>query len=112
MYTLDRHSRSQQLEWDLEFLQHAVVRSRINGKCDIIPELQSLGNACEPLNYTVMAPEDMSGILVQLRAEGSSLIYGSIKYLNLTTLKCPQGFVLQHFKCKCHRMLEQASIQM
>ena len=89
----------------------AVVRSRINSKYDIIPELQSLGNACEPLNYTIMAPEDMAGILVQLRVEGSSLIYGSIKYLNLTTLKCPQGFILQHFKCKCHRMLKQASVQ-
>ena len=50
----------------------AVVRSRINGKYKIFPELQSLGNACEPLNYTIMAPEDMAGILVQLRVEGSS----------------------------------------
>lgn len=28
----------------------AVVRSRISGKYNIFPKLQSLGNACEPLN--------------------------------------------------------------
>ena len=44
----------------------AVVRSRINGKYDIFPEVQSLGNACEPLNYTFLAPENTSEILVQL----------------------------------------------
>ena len=41
----------------------AVVRSRINGKYDIIPELQSLGNTCEPLNYTVMALRIWLGFL-------------------------------------------------
>ena len=49
----------------------AVVRSRINRKYDIFPEFQSLGNACEPLNYTILAPENISGILVQLTVEGS-----------------------------------------
>ena len=33
----------------------AVVRSRINGKYEIFPKLQGLGNACEPLNYTILA---------------------------------------------------------
>ena len=49
----------------------AVVRSRINSKYDISAEVQSLGNACEPLNYTILAPENISGILVQPTVEGS-----------------------------------------
>ena len=89
----------------------AVVRSRISGKYDIFPELESLENACEPLNYTILAPENISGILVQLTVEGSYFHASSIKYLNLITLKCPQGFVLQQFKCNCHPMLQQASVQ-
>ena len=52
----------------------AVVRSRINGEYGISPELQSLGNACEPLNYTLLAPENISGILVQLTVEGVSYL--------------------------------------
>ena len=89
----------------------AVVRGRINSKYDISPKVQSLGNACEPLNYTILAPEDTSGILMQLTVEGSHLFSGYIKYLNLTTLKCPQGFILQQFKCECHPMLQQSSVQ-
>ena len=89
----------------------AVVRSRINSKYDIFPEVQSLGNACEPLNYTILAPENISGIVVQLTVEGSYLYSHYIKYLNLMTLECPQGFTLQQFKCECHRMLQQASVQ-
>ena len=65
----------------------ALVRSRINAKYDIIPELQSLRNACAPLNYTILAPENISGILVQLSVQGS--YSGFIEYLNLTTLKVP-----------------------
>ena len=38
----------------------AVVRSRISGKYDIFPKLQSLGNACEPLNCIILAPENIS----------------------------------------------------
>ena len=87
----------------------AVVKSRINGKYDIIPELQSLGNACGPLNYTILAPENISGILVQLTVEGFSYL-PNMKYLNLTTLKCPQGFMMQQFDCKCHPMLQHASV--
>ena len=89
----------------------AVVRSRINSKYDIFPEVQSLRNACEPLNYTILAPENISGILVQLTIEGSYRHSHYIKYLNLMTLECPQGFILQQFKCGCHRMLQQASVQ-
>ena len=89
----------------------AVVKSRINGKYDISPKLQSLGNACEPLNYTILAPENISGILMQLTVEGSHLFSGYIKYLNLTTLKGPQGFILHQFKCGCHPMLQRASVQ-
>ena len=77
----------------------ASVKSRINGKYEIFPELQSLGNACEPLKYTILAPENVSGILVQLAVERS---YINMKYLNLTTLKCPQGFMIQQFQCRCH----------
>ena len=89
----------------------AVVRSRINNKYDIFSEVQSLGNACEPLNYTILAPENISGIPVQLTVEGSYLYSRYIKYLNLMTLECPQGFILKQFKCECHRMLQQASVQ-
>ena len=87
----------------------AVVKSRINGKYGILPELQSLGNACEPLNYTIFAPENISGILVQLTIERSYI--SNMKYLNLTTLKCPQGFMIQQFQCECHPMLQWASVQ-
>ena len=87
----------------------AVVKSRTNSKYDISPEVQSLGNACEPLNYTILAPENTSEILVQLTVEGSYLDY--VKYLNLTTLNCPRGFILQQLKCVCHPMLQQASVQ-
>ena len=89
----------------------AVVKSRINGKYDIFPKVQSLGNACEPLNYTILAPENISGILVQLTVEGSYHFSGYTKYLNVTTLNCPQGFILQQFKCGCHPMLQRASVQ-
>ena len=89
----------------------AVVRSRISGKYDIFPELQSLGNSCESLNYTVLAPENISGILVQLTVEGCYIQFNLIRYLNVSTLKCPQGFVLQLSKCKCHPMLQRASVQ-
>ena len=65
----------------------AVVRSRINGKYDITPELQSLGIACEPLNYTILAPENLSGIHVQLTVEGSYLQFNLIRYLNVSTFK-------------------------
>ena len=57
----------------------AVVRSRINSKYDISREVQTLGNACEPLNYTILAPENTSEILVQLTVEGSYLVPGYIK---------------------------------
>ena len=86
----------------------AVVKSRINSKYDISPEVQSLGNACKPLNYTILAPENISGIFVQLTVEGSYL--GYVKYLNLTTLNCPRGFILQQLKCVCHPMLQRASV--
>ena len=89
----------------------AVVRSRINSKYEIFPELQSLGNACEPLNYTILASENTSEILVQVTVEGSYLVPGYIKYLNLTTLNCPKGFILQQLKCVCHPMLQRASVQ-
>ena len=89
----------------------AVIKSRINGKNDISPEVQSLGNACEPLNYTILAPENTSEILVQLTVEGSHLVPGYIKYLNLTTLNCPRGIILQQLKCVCHPMLQRASVQ-
>ena len=89
----------------------AVVRSWISGKHNIFPELQSLGNTCEPLNYTILAPENISGICVQLTVEGYYVNYGTITNLNLTTLKCPLGFVLHQFQCECHPMLQQASVQ-
>ena len=89
----------------------AVVRSRINSKYDISAEVQSLGNACEPLNYTILAPENISGIIVQMTVEGSYYHPGFIKYLNITTLNCPRGFILQQLKCVCHPMLQQASVQ-
>ena len=88
----------------------AVVRSRISGKYDIFPKLQSLGNACEPLNYTILAPEDVAGIFVRLTVEGSYLKLNLIKYLNLTTLECLQGFFLQQFECKCHPLLQKSSV--
>ena len=89
----------------------AVVKSRINSKYDISPEVQTLGNACEPLNYTILAPENTSEILVELTVEGSYLVSDYIKYLNLTTLNCPKGFILQQLKCVCHPMLQRASVQ-
>ena len=89
----------------------AVVRSRISGKHNIFPELQSLGNACEPLNYTILAPENVSGIRVQLTVGGHYVNYGTIKNLNVTTLRCPLGFVLRGFKCECHQMLQTASVR-
>ena len=70
----------------------AVVRSKISGKYDIFPKFQNLGNACEPLNYTILAPENVSGILVQLTVEGSHSRSHLKKYLNLTILRCSQGF--------------------
>ena len=57
----------------------AVVRSRINGKYDIFPELQQLGNECEPLNYTMLAPENLSGIFVELTVQRP--YFSVIKYL-------------------------------
>ena len=89
----------------------AVVRSTVNSKYDISAEVQSLGNVCEPLNYTILAPENISGILVQLTVEGSYYLPGYIKCLNLTTLNCPEGFILQQLKCVCHPMLQRASVQ-
>ena len=89
----------------------AVVRSRISSKYDISREVLTLGNACEPLNYTILAPENTSEIIVQLTVEGSYLVPGYIKYLNLTTLNCPKGFILQKLKCVCHPMLRRASVQ-
>ena len=93
----------------------AVVRSRINSKYDIFPEIQSLGNACEPLNYTILAPENVSGTLVQLTVKDSSDEQPTVsladKYVNLTTISCPQGFVLEQLKCRCHLMLQRASVQ-
>ena len=47
-------------------------------------ELQSLGNACEPLNYTLLAPENISGIRVQLTVEGSYFQFNLMRYLNLS----------------------------
>ena len=67
----------------------AVVRSWISGKYNISPELQSLDNACELLNYTILAPESISGIRVQLTVEGYYVNSGTIKNLNLTTLNWP-----------------------
>ena len=87
----------------------ATVRSRISSKYTISPEHQDLGNACEPLNYTILAPENISGILAQLTVEGSYPKFD--KYLNLTTLKCPQGFVLRQLKCGCHPMLQLPSVE-
>ena len=89
----------------------AVVKSTTNSKYEIFPELQSLGNACEPLNYTILAPENTSEILVRVSVEGSHLVPGFIKYLNLMTLNCPRGFVQQQLKCVCHPMLQRASVQ-
>ena len=88
-----------------------VVRSSISDKYDIFPKVQSLGNACEPLNYTILAPENISEILVHLTVEGSFITSDMVKYLNITTLNCPQGFVLQQFKCECHPMLQRALVQ-
>ena len=56
----------------------AVVRSRINSKYDISAEVQSLRNACEPLNYTILAPENISGIFCAADSGGillSSWLY-------------------------------------
>ena len=91
----------------------AVIRSQIidNSKYDISPKLQHLERACEPLNCTIFAPENISGIPVQLTVEKSSINFVLIKYLSVNTLKCPQSFVLQQFKCECHPMLQQASVQ-
>ena len=86
-----------------------VVKSTTNSKYEIFPELQSLGNACEPLNYTILAPENTYEIVVRVSVEGSHLVPGFIKYLNLMTLNC--GFILQQLKCVCHPMLQRASVQ-
>ena len=48
---------------------------------------------------------------MQLTVEGSHLVPGDIKYLNLTTLKCRRGFILQQLKCVCHPMLQRASVK-
>ena len=86
----------------------ALVKSRINGKYDISPKVQSLGIACEPLNYTILAPENISEIFVQLTVEGSYLLPGYIKYLNLTTLKCPQGLNVVAIEC-CNEPLSNVT---
>ena len=88
----------------------AIVRSRIESKYYIFPELQSLSNACEPLNYTVLAPEGISGILVLITVERYAAP-DKPKRLNITTLKCPNGFILQQSECGCHPMLQRASIR-
>lgn len=47
---------------------------------------------------------------MRLTVEGSYLKLNLTKYLNLTTLECPQGFVLQKFECKCHPLLQKSSV--
>lgn len=47
---------------------------------------------------------------MRLTVEGSYLKLNLTKYLNLTTLECPQGFVLQKFECKCHPLLQISSV--
>ena len=89
----------------------AVVRSRINSKYDISPKLQSLERACEPLNCTILAPENISGILVHLTVERSSKNFVLIRYLSVNTLKCPQGFVLHQVECGCHPLFQNVSVQ-
>ena len=89
----------------------AVVRSRTDSQYDVYPEVQSLGNACEPLNYTVLAPEGISGITVIITVEGSPMLLNSARHLIITTLYCPQGFVLQQSECGCHQMLQRVSVE-
>ena len=62
------------------------------------------------VNYTVgLAPDNKSWILVQLTVEESYCsVYTS--YLNITSLKCPQGFVLYQVERGCHPLLQQASV--
>ena len=88
----------------------AIVRSRTDSHYNVFPEIQSLGNACEPLNYTVLAPEGISEISVVITVEGSPVL-DTARYLIITTLQCPQGFVLQQSQCGCHPMLQRVSVE-
>ena len=88
----------------------AIVRSITDSKYSVFPEVQSLGNACEPLNYTVLAPEGISGINVMITVEGIPRV-SFPRHLNITTLQCPQGFVLQQSECGCHPMLRRVSVE-
>ena len=70
-----------------------------------------MGNACEPLNYTVLAPEGISGITVVITVERIPIIKDVPSRLIISTLECPQGFVLQQSECRCHPMLQQLSVE-
>ena len=87
----------------------AVVRSQTDSHYDVFPEVQSLGNACEPLNYTVLPPEGISGITINITVEGSPHYIS--KLLIITTLYCPQGFVFQQSECGCHLMLLRVLVE-
>ena len=58
----------------------------------------------------MLAPEDISGITVMITVEGSHIIE-SVRRLIITTLYCPQGFVLQQSECGCHPMLRRVSVE-
>ena len=94
---------------DYDGMTPAIVRSQTDNQYNVFPEVQSLGNACEPLNYTVLAPEGISGITVVITVEGSPVIHP--RRLVITTLYCPQGFVLQQSECGCHPMLQRVSVE-
>ncbi len=96
----------------------AVVHSTIHSTHSsdenfaIVPEVLSLWNTCEYLNYTVLAPEGM-WITVVLTVEGFPSIYPHMLEVELNTLLCPNGFTFSHntMSCVCATILEQASVQ-
>ena len=96
---------------DLFGIVPAIVKIRTDSQYNIFPEVQRLGNACEPLNYTVLAPEGLSGITVIITVERNPIILDLPRHLIITTLHCPQGFVLQQSECGCHPMLRRVSVE-
>ncbi len=95
----------------------AVVHSRIHpthfsgGNLAVVPEVLSLWNICEYLNYTVFAPEGIAGVIVTLSVEGYPSRF--ILEVELNTLLCPNGFIFSHntMSCVCTTILEQVSVQ-
>ena len=90
----------------IESDKHMLVQGYHTRDYSIFPELQDVTNSCSLLHYTLLAPENISGIPVLFMVEGQSFYY----LMNFTTLRCPQGFIISHSQCVCHPLLRRASV--